>query len=313
MARKILLDCDPGHDDAIVIMLAHGSPHVDLVAITTVAGNSSIAAVSENARAVATLLGMDRVSVSAGAAGPLAGSVVTAEHMHGQSGLDGPERIRPTVELDCREAVQVIVDTVMSSVPGELTIIATGPCTNIARAVGAEPLIVNRVREVVVMGGSRGRGNITPYAEFNAYADPVALDIVLNAGWKVSLIGLDTTHLALATPEVIGTLRRIGTRPAHFAADLITYVGQRYSIMEGMSSPPVHDPCTIAYVVDPDIVPMRSARILVDTGNSERRGETFASFSDDSRVWVSVGLDVSRFWSLLFEALERIGEPRIVN
>jgi purine nucleosidase len=313
MARKILLDCDPGHDDAIAIMLAYGSPQVELVAVTTVAGNNGITTVSENARAIATLLGMDGVPVSAGAAGPLVGAAVDAKYMHGRSGLDGPERIRPAVALDGREAVQAIVATVMNSEPGELTIVATGPCTNIARAVAVEPRIAERVRQVVVMGGSSGRGNITPYAEFNAYADPVALAGVLNAGWEVALIGLDTTHLALATPEVADALRRIGTRPACFAADLIAYVGKRYLALENMSSPPVHDPCTIAYIINPDVVPMRRARVSVETADSERRGATVVSFADASSVLVGIGLDVAQFWELLFDALERIGEPQPVR
>jgi len=200
MARKIILDCDPGHDDAVAMLLAHGSPAIDVVAVTTAAGNQTLEKVTRNALSVATVIGMTDVPIAAGCARPLVRTVEVAESIHGESGMEGPRLREPTTDLDSRHAVDLIVDTVMAHEPGEITLVPTGALTNIGLAVRKEPRIVGRVREVVLMGGGYHEGNWSPVAEFNIKIDPEAAHIVFNEAWPVTMVGLDLTHQALATP-----------------------------------------------------------------------------------------------------------------
>src|SRR5690625_1921270 len=203
MPKKIILDCDPGHDDAIALLLAHGSPAIELVAITTVAGNQTLEKVTRNALAVATIGGITDVPIAAGAGVPLVRPQIIAKDIHGDSGMDGPELPTPSVELDDRHGVDLIIETIMSHEPGEITLVPTGPLTNIAMAVQREPAIIERVAEVVLMGGGYSKGNTTPAAEFNILVDPEAASVVFNAAWQVTMVGLDLTHQAVATPDVI--------------------------------------------------------------------------------------------------------------
>ncbi|WP_418605476.1 nucleoside hydrolase [Georgenia sp. SUBG003] len=199
---RILLDVDPGHDDALAILAAAGLPGVEIAAITTVGGNQTLEKVTRNALAVATVAGLEGVVVAAGCDRPLvSGAVLTDSETHGESGLDGPDLPAPTVALDPRHGVDVIVETVMTADPGTVTLVPTGPLTNVAAAVRREPEIAERVAEVVLMGGGFTKGNVTPAAEFNIYTDPEAAHIVFTAPWRVTMVGLDLTHQALATPR----------------------------------------------------------------------------------------------------------------
>src|SRR4051812_32844446 len=209
MPRKIILDCDPGHDDAVALLLAHGNPDIDLVGVTTVMGNQTLDKVTRNALSVARVAGITGVPFAKGAARPLVRQVETAESIHGESGLDGPVLPEPAIELDERPAAQFLIDTIMASEPGEITLVATGALTNLALAVRLEPRIVDRVREVVLMGGGAHVGNWSPVAEFNIVIDPEAASIVFNEAWTVTMVGLDLTHQALATPEVIAAIQAI--------------------------------------------------------------------------------------------------------
>jgi purine nucleosidase len=188
MARKIILDCDPGHDDAVAMLLAHGSPGIDLLAVTTVAGNQTLEKVTRNALSVATVIGMTGVPIAAGCARPLVRTVEVAESIHGESGMEGPRLREPTTDLDPRHAVDLIVDTVLAHEPGEITLVPTGALTNIALAVRKEPRIAERVREVVLMGGGYHEGNWSPVAEFNIKIDPEAAHIVFNEPWPVTMV-----------------------------------------------------------------------------------------------------------------------------
>ena len=198
--EKIILDCDPGHDDAIAILLAAGNPKIDLLGITTVSGNHNVENTTRNALAVCTAYGI-RVPVAKGSPGPLIIDQVLAVEIHGDTGLDGPVLPPASFELDKRHAVDFIIDTVMANEPKTVTLVPVGPYTNIALAVRKDPRIVERVKSVIAMGGSFTRGNITPAAEFNVYADPEAASVVFRANWDVTMVGLDLTHQALATPE----------------------------------------------------------------------------------------------------------------
>lgn len=312
MARKIILDCDPGHDDAIAMLLAHGNPDVELVAVTTVVGNQTLEKVTRNALSVARIADITGVPFAAGCPRPLVRTVETAPEIHGESGIDGPVMPEPTLALDDRHAVDLIIDTVMAHEPGEITIVPTAGLTNIALAVRKEPRIAERVREVVLMGGGYHTGNWSPVAEFNIKIDPEAAHIVFNAGWPVTMVGLDLTHQALATPEVVERIARVGTRPAVFVNELLDFFGAMYLQAQGFEAPPVHDPCAVAYVIDPSVMTVRKAPVDIELTGTLTLGMTVADFRApapaDCRTQVAVDLDHERFWDLVVDALERIGD-----
>jgi purine nucleosidase len=315
MPRKIIVDCDPGHDDAIALLLAHGSPDIELLAITTVMGNSTLANVTRNALVVATIGGMRGVPVAAGCDRPLVGELATAHAIHGSTGLDGPSLPEPAVALDPRHAVDVIIETVLREDPGTVTLVPTAALTNIALAVRKEPRIAERVAEVVLMGGAAAGGNWSATAEFNIATDPEAAHIVFGAGWPVTMVGLDLTHQALATPDVVARIAAIGTVPARFVTEVLEFFGTTYRAEQGFPHPPVHDPCAVARVIDPAVMTTRRAPVTVELSGSRTRGMTVvdlrAPASPDCRTQVAVDLDHARFWQLVIDALERIGEPSV--
>jgi purine nucleosidase len=314
MPTKIILDCDPGHDDAVAILLAHGSPEVELLAITTVVGNQTLDRVTRNARAIAQIAGIVGVPIAAGADRPLVRAIETAPSVHGETGLDGPVLPDPDYPLDPRHAVDLIIDTVMSHPPKTVTLVPTGGLTNIALAARAEPRIVERVKEVVLMGGAIDGGNWSAVAEFNIIIDPEAADIVFRAGWPLVMVGLDATHEAIATPDVEARIRAIGTAPALFAVDLLGFFRQAYRDAQGFEHPPVHDPCAVAYVIDASIVPTERMPIAVELRGELTLGMTVADrrrpAPPECRTSAAVALDRTRFWDLVVDAIERIGEPR---
>jgi purine nucleosidase len=315
MVRKIILDVDPGHDDAIAILLAHGTPNIDLVAITTVAGNQVLAKVTYNAQRVATLVGALDIPVAAGSAVPLMRSQLTdrdveAGSVHGLSGLDGPTLPEPGQQLDPRPAAQLIVDVVMAAGPGEITLVPTGPLTNIALAMRLEPKIIDRVQEVVLMGGAYLQGNVTPAAEFNIIADPEAAAAVFAADWTVTMVGLDLTHQAVATPEVKERIRAIGTPVSQVVVEWLDFFGRTYSEVWKMPYPPIHDACAVARVADPDTVDVQEAFIVVETKGEWTYGETvtdfLGAFGRPFNNLAATKLDADRFWDLVIDAITRI-------
>ncbi|WAL99777.1 nucleoside hydrolase [Streptomyces sp. Je 1-369] len=312
MPRKIILDCDPGHDDAIAMLLAHGNPDVELVAVTTVVGNQTLEKVTRNALSVARIANITGVPFAAGCPRPLVRDVETAPDIHGESGIDGPVMPEPTLALDERHAVDLIIDTVMAHEPGEITIVPTAGLTNIALAARKEPRIVERVREVVLMGGGYHTGNWSPVAEFNIKIDPEAAHIVFNESWPVTMVGLDLTHQALATPEVIERIGKVGTKPALFVNELLDFFGAMYLEAQGFDAPPVHDPCAVAYVIDPSVMTVRKAPVDIELTGTLTLGMTVTDFRapapDDCTTQVAVDLDHTRFWDLIVDALERIGD-----
>ncbi len=305
--RKIILDCDPGHDDAVALLLAHADPRIDLLAVTTVGGNQTLEKVTRNALGILTLIGCTDVPVAAGCTRPLLREVRVAADIHGESGLDGVDLPEPTIRLDDRHAVEVIVDTVMAHEPGEVTLVPTGPLTNIALALRKEPRIVERVREVVLMGGGVHGGNATPVAEFNILVDPEAAAIVFEAGWPLVMVGLNLTHQALATAEVAERVAGIDSPTAGFLGQLIDAFGRAYKQVQGFDAPPVHDPCAVAYVIDPRIVATRRAPLTVELQGTHTTGMTVADLRGDEpsdcATSVATTLDVDRFWDLVLDAV----------
>lgn len=312
LPRKIILDCDPGHDDAIAILLAHGNPEIELLAVTTVVGNQTLPKVTRNALAVARIAGITDVPFAAGADRPLVRALENAPDIHGESGMDGPVLPEPAIALDERHAIDLIIDLVMSHEPGEITLVPTGGLTNIALAARKEPRIVERVKEVVLMGGGYHVGNWSAVAEFNIKIDPEAAHIVFNESWPVVMVGLDLTHQALATPEVVERIAAIGTGPARFVEELLEFFGTTYKDAQGFDSPPVHDPCAVAYVIDPTIVRTVKVPIDIELAGTLTLGMTVADFRSpapaDCSTWAATELDHARFWGLVTDALENIGE-----
>ncbi len=315
MPEKIILDCDPGHDDAIALLLAHGSPEIELLAVTTVMGNQTIEKVTRNALAVARVAGITGVPFARGAHRPLVRPIETAPSIHGESGLDGPVLPEPTIELDARHAVQVIIDTVMAHEPGTVTLVPTGALTNIALAVRLEPRIVDRVKQVVLMGGGVHVGNWSAVSEFNIVIDPEAAHIVMNEAWPLTMVGLDLTHQAIATPEVAAAIAAVGTGPARFVGELLEFFGETYRDAQGFDHPPVHDPCAVAYVIDPSIMTTVRAPLDVELTGALTVGMTVADLRgpapEGCTTQVAMDLDNDRFWALVVDALERIADVEL--
>ena len=313
MSRKIILDCDPGHDDAMAILLAHGNPEIELLAITTVAGNQTVDKTSLNARRVCTIAGIRDVPVAAGCDRPLIRELQTAAYIHGESGLDGPAFGEPAVPLDPRHAVDLLIELLMQS-RGDIALVPTAPLTNIAMAVRKEPRIVKKVQEIILMGGAYTRGNTTPAAEFNIAVDPEAAAIVFTAGWPLTMVGLDLTHQALATPAILWRIAALGTPVARIAVELMEFFRETYRRNAGFDSPPVHDPCAVARVIDPSVITCVDAFVAIETRGELTSGMTVTDFSGrlgQKNVQVATRLDVDKFWNLMVDAIERIGAPGV--
>lgn len=313
MPNKIILDCDPGHDDAIAMLLAWGSPEIDLLGVTTVMGNQTIEKVTRNALSVARVAGITGVPFARGAHRPLVRQIEVAESIHGESGLDGPRLPEPTLELDPRHAVDFIIDTIMSADVGDITLVPTGALTNIAMAVRKEPRIVERVKQVVLMGGGVNVGNWSATSEFNIVIDPEAAHIVFNELWPLTMVGLDLTHEALATPAVVHAIAAIDTAPSRFVGELLEFFGEAYREQQGFEHPPVHDPCAVAFVIDPTVMQVTRVPLDVELAGTLTLGMTVADFRApapaDCTTQVAGKLDHAKFWGLVVDALERIGDP----
>jgi len=311
MPTKIILDCDPGHDDAVAMLLAHGNPDIEIVAVTTVFGNQTVDKTTRNALSVAAVAGITGVPFAAGAHRPLVRTVETAGSIHGESGLDGPQLPDATFELDSRHAVDLIIDTIMESEPGTVTLVPTAALTNIALAVRKEPRIASRVKEVVLMGGGYNVGNWSATSEFNIIIDPEAAHIVFNEDWPLTMVGLDVTHQALATPSVVAEIAAIGTPVAAFVGELMDFFAHSYKDEQGFDYPPVHDPVAVAYVIDPTVLTVRKAPLDVELTGTITLGMTVADLRapapDDCTTQVATGLDADKFWGLVTDAIRRIG------
>lgn len=300
---KVLIDCDPGIDDAMALALVAGAPALDLVAITTVGGNVDLAKTTANALALREFLDLGDVPVTAGSAGALLHRTVRAADVHGDSGLGGAVLPVPLRTATDGHAVEAIIETVRAA-PGEVTLVAIGPLTNIALAVRQEPRVVEWARDLVIMGGSSTRGNRTPAAEFNILADPEAASIVFGAGWTVKMIGLDVTLTAVVTRSVLDRMRPLGR-----LAGLLVPAAEFYGLVAEGEGPAIHDACAVAYVMDPSLLAMVPAVVDVETTGKFTRGMTVVDFRVGERrpnALVATSLEVARFWDVVLEAYGRL-------
>ena len=307
--RPVILDGDPGHDDAVNILLACSSPELDVLGVTTTYGNVGLERTTHNARVVRELIDA-AFPVYPGADRPLVASRLSAEAVHGASGLDGPDLPTPTRDAETLHAAQFIIDSVRSR-PGEVTLLPTGPLTNLALALRLAPDIVALIREVVWMGGSLDTGNWTPSAEFNALCDPHAARIVFESGVNLTMFGLNATHQAIANPARVAAFRQLGTKVGEFTAVLLEFFAEHHRERYGWDGGALHDPMTAAYLIAPELFGVRSMRVDIDTSEGPSAGRTVCD------VWrvtgkapnadVALSVDADGFFGLL---TERIGRYR---
>jgi len=311
-ARKIIIDTDPGQDDAVAILLALASPEdMEVLGITCVAGNVPLDLTSKNARIICELAGRSDVKVFAGCDRPLGRDLVTAEHVHGKTGLDGPDLPDPTMPLQDGHAVDFIIDQLREYAPGTITLCPLGPLTNIATALQKAPDIANRIAKIVLMGGGYFEGgNITPAAEFNIYVDPQAADIVFKCGAPIVVMPLDVTHKALVTKPRNDGFRNIGTAVGTAVAEMTDFFERFDKEKYGSAGAPLHDPCVTAYLINPDLFTGRHINVEIETQSELTMGMTVADWwrvTDRPANATFMGdIDADGFFSLLTERLARL-------
>ena len=310
--RKIIIDTDPGQDDAVAILLALASPEeIEVLGITTVAGNVPLHLTTRNARIVCELAGRPDTRIFAGCDAPLARPLVTAEHVHGKTGLDGPVLPEPTMPVADLHAVDFIIDTLRAEAPGSVTLCPLGPLTNIATALEKAPDIASRIAEIVLMGGAYFEGgNITPAAEFNIYVDPEAAKVVFACGAPITVMPLDVTHKALVTKPRNDAFRALGTPAAHAVAEMTDFFERFDKEKYGSLGAPLHDPCVTAYLIAPDLFEGRHINVEIETASDLTLGMTVADW------WRVTGrapnatfmgaIDDDGFFALLTERLGRL-------
>ncbi len=307
----VLLDCDPGHDDAVAILLALGSPSILLLGITTCFGNCAVEDATRNAQRVLALVGREDVPVAVGAAGPMRGELALGNYVHGVTGLDGPELPEPTVAPVEETATELLARCLTESAE-PVTVVVTGPMTNLGVLLSEQPELTTRIREIVFMGGSTERGNHTPTAEFNTFADPEALDAVFRSGVPLRMVGLNLTHQALATPDVVKRMAAMPHEVGRTCAAWMGFFGDSYNRIWDFTAPPVHDPCTIAPLLDPDVMQWRDCFVAVELDGTWTRGTTVVDLFDrlpdqSPNASVAMKLDSERYWDLVLAALDRLG------
>jgi purine nucleosidase len=309
--RPIIIDCDPGQDDALALLLALAVPdELDVLAVTAVAGNVPLSLTEKNARKVVELAGRSDLPVHAGCERPLVRDLVTAEHVHGRTGLDGTELPEPRMALAPAHAVDAIVDLLRARPGGTITLCPIGPLTNIAAAMQKAPDIVPRIKEIVLMGGAIGEGNITPAAEFNIYVDPHAAQTVFEAGVPLVMHGLDVTHQALVTPERLAAIRDLGTAVSRAVVGLLEFYNLYDQTRRGRTGAPLHDPCVIAYLLRPDLFAGRPCHVAIETRGEHTLGRTVVDWSGRTgrapNAMVIDQIDADGFFALLAERLARL-------
>jgi purine nucleosidase len=306
--QAIIIDTDPGQDDAVAILLALASPEFDILGITAVAGNVPLALTEINARKICELAGRPNEKVYSGAIRPMLRNLVTAEHVHGRTGLDGPTLPEPKMPLQKQYAVDFIIETLMTKPAKTVTLCTLGPLTNIAMALVREPRIASRVKRIVAMGGGFFEGgNVTPAAEFNIYVDPHAARLVFDSGIPITLIPLDCTHQALTTRARIEKFRQMKNNTGPAVAQLLEFFERFDEQKYGTDGGPLHDPCVIAWLLQPDLFTSRDVNVSVECESELTMGMTVIDWwrvSDrKANATVCRGIDADGFFKLLTERL----------
>ena len=304
---EMILDCDPGHDDAVALLLALGHPRSELRLVSCVAGNQDVGKTWLSARRVCGLAG-SRVPVVAGASQPMSGPLITAAAIHGESGLDGPDLEGYDVAIDTRDAVDALIEVLRDAVNG-VTIVATGPLTNVAQLL-LRGKHLDAIERIIFMGGSTERGNWAPYSEFNMLVDPEAADVVMNSGIPTTMVGLNVTHQALVTPEVVSRFSRLGDPIGLTCVHWMTYFEEAYRTVFGFKYPPLHDVVAVAAAINPDLLTTAHYRVEVEKIGEFTRGATVVDIHDrwgaEPNVHVATGLNVAGLWETMLEGISRL-------
>lgn len=310
MSRKIIIDTDPGQDDAVAILLALASEELDVLALTAVAGNVPLPLTQKNARVIVELAGRT-TPVYAGCDAPLKRKLVTAEHVHGKTGLDGIALPEPALPLQPGDAVDYLIDTLRAHPAGSITLCPLGPLTNIATAFLRAPDIVPKVAEIVLMGGGYFEGgNITPAAEFNIYVDPEAADIVFKSGVPLVVMPLDVTHKALTSRDWVEGMRALGTPVGQAVASWTDFFERFDTAKYGSEGAPLHDPCVIAYLIEPSLFQGRHINVEIETSSELTLGMTVADWwrvtgREPNALFIG-GVDRDGFYRLLTQRLAKL-------
>ena len=314
--RPIIIDCDPGQDDAICLLLAMSSPdELDILGVTTVAGNVPLALTERNARQIRDIAGRTDVPVYAGCSKPMFRDLITAEKVHGKTGIDGIEIVEPKQPLEDQHAVDFIIETLNAADRESITLVPMGPLTNIGQAITKDPSILESVEQIVLMGGAmREGGNYSPSAEFNILVDPHAADVVFRCGRPMTVMGLDVTHQVLATPERRDTIRAIDNDAAQATAGMLDFFNRHDTVKYGSNGAPLHDPCTVAFLLRPDLFEGKLCNISVETESELTMGNTAVDFwhvtdRPKNATWIHA-VDADGFYDLLVERLSRFSDGR---
>ncbi|MDC0329163.1 nucleoside hydrolase [bacterium] len=312
MPEQIIIDTDPGQDDAVAILLALASPDcINVLGITAVAGNVPLDLTVKNARIICELAKKTSMPIYSGCSKPLKRALVTAEHVHGKTGLDGITLPEPSMPIQELHAVDFIIDTIKNNPSDSITLCALGPLTNVAMALLKEPNIAKRVKQIILMGGAYFEvGNITPAAEFNIFVDPEAAKIVFNSGVKITVLPLDVTHKALISEERITAFKEINSPVGDAVAKWTNFFERFDKEKYGSKGAPLHDPCVIAYLIEPNIFDGRYVNVEIETGSELTRGMTVADWwkvtdREPNAMFIG-GLDSDRFFNLLVERLSKL-------
>ena len=305
--RKIILDCDPGHDDAIALMMAAKHPSLELLGVTIVAGNQTLEKTLVNGLNVCQKLGLS-VPVYAGMKRPIMRQQIVAADIHGESGLDGPVFDPLTKKPEPEHAVSYLIRTLMAS-EGDITLVAVGPLSNVAVAIRMEPGIVSKIREIVLMGGAYGTGNVTPSAEFNIYADPEAARVVFTSGVPIVMMGLDLTNQTVCTADVIERMRNTGNRAGALFADIMSFTLKTQAEVYGLAGGPVHDATCIGYLIDPGCITTMDLYVEIDVNEGPCYGRTVCDelgiTGKTPNAKVGTKIDTPRFWDRVEECIRR--------
>lgn len=310
--RKIIIDTDPGQDDAVAILLALASPEdVEVMGIVAVAGNVPLDLTQRNVRIICELAGKPDIQVYSGCDRPLTRALVTAEYVHGKTGLDGPQMADPTMPLQDMHGVDYLIETLRREPAGTVTLCALGPLTNIATALQRAPDIAARIQQIVLMGGAYFEvGNVTPAAEFNIYVDPQAAEIVFKSGIPLVVMPLDVTHKALTTNDRVKAFRALGTEPGRMVAEWTDFFERFDKQKYGSNGAPLHDPCVIAYLIQPDLFQGRQINVEIETGSELTMGMTVADWwgvtGRPANAFFVGSLDADGFFTLLTDRLSRL-------
>lgn len=311
-ALPLIIDCDPGQDDALMLFMALNAKEFDIKGIVAVAGNVPLSATALNIRILADICARTDIPLFAGEHKPIARELVTAEYVHGKTGIDGVDIYQPSVELQSQSGVDFIIESLAQAAENELTIVATGPLTNIALAIHRAPQLVSKIKQIVLMGGAMFEGgNITPSAEFNIYVDPEACKIVLECQRPIYMFGLDVTHKVMSSPQRVEAIRKIDNKVATAAANMLAFFDRYDAQKYGTQGAPLHDPCTIAFLLKPELFKMKDCACQVETASELTRGHTAVDFwqvtDQIANICWAYDVDKEGFFDLLEQRLASYG------